>query len=206
MAAEPGRLPDLTAAFHAAGLIDVAYTREPSPLGDLLLAAGPTGLLSVAYTADGMEEARWLSGLAAAVSPRVLRAPARLDSARRELDEYFTGRRQRFGLRLDLRLIRTAFAAAVLMRTAAVPYGATATYSAVATAAGRPRAQRAVGSALGANPLVIVIPCHRIVPAHGGVGGYAGGSDTKALLLAHERRYAENVRVCDDSPAERGIS
>ena len=126
-----------------------------------------------------------LADLAARVSPRVLADPRPLEGARRELDEYFQGRRQRFELALDRRLL-SAFAGRVLAATAEIPYGATASYRDVAGAAGSPRGSRAAGNALGSNPLPIVLPCHRVVHADGGLGGYTGGVERKRALLAIE--------------------
>jgi len=126
-----------------------------------------------------------LEDLARDVSPRVLDAAWRLDEPRRELDEYFAGRRRRFDLPLDWRLSR-GFARRVLEATANIPYGATATYKQVAGEAGSPLAFRAAGNALGSNPIPIVVPCHRILHSGGGLGGYTGGVEKKRLLLTVE--------------------
>jgi len=176
--------PDLTAAAADAGLLDVAYATLDGPLGHLLLAATPAGLLRIAYSQPDTDDAV-LAELAARVSPRVLAAPRRLDRARRELEEYLAGRRRDFGLDLDLRLM-TAFAQRVLEATQAIPYGTTRTYRELATDAGSPRGFRAAGNALGSNPLPIVLPCHRVLPSTGGLGGYAGGPERKRALLAIE--------------------
>ncbi len=177
-------VPDLTAPAAEAGLLDVAYATLDGPLGHLLLAATPAGLLRIAYSEpDGDDSV--LAELAERVSPRVLAAPRRLDRARRELEEYLAGRRREFGLDLDLRLM-TAFAQRVLVAAQAIPYGATRTYRQVSTAAGSPRGFRAAGNALGSNPLPIVLPCHRVLPSAGGLGGYAGGAERKRALLAIE--------------------
>jgi methylated-DNA-[protein]-cysteine S-methyltransferase len=180
----PPALPDLTNAAAAAGLLDVAYATFDSPLGTLLLAATPRGLVRLAYVEfeDGDEV---LEQLATKVSPRVLAAPRRLDDPRRELDQYFAGRRRQFDLPLDWQLTR-GFARRVLEATNRIPYGRTATYKQVATAAGNERAFRAAGNALGSNPIPIVVPCHRILHSGGGLGGYTGGLDRKRLLLAVE--------------------
>ena len=119
------------------------------------------------------------------MSPRLLAAPRRLDEPRRELDQYFAGRRRRFEVPLDWRLTR-GFGRRVLEATARIPYGATATYKQVATEAGNARASRAAGNALGSNPIPIIVPCHRILHSGGGLGGYTGGLDKKRLLLAVE--------------------
>jgi methylated-DNA-[protein]-cysteine S-methyltransferase len=180
-AQSPSDPPEIARAAQAAGLLDVAYALHDSPLGPLLLAATERGLVLVGYTPE-----RALEELAGAVSPRVLRAPARLDAVRRELEEYFAGRRQRFELALDWRLAGRGFTRRVLRATAAIPYGATSSYARIARAAGSPRAYRAAGNALGANPLPIVVPCHRVLATGGGLGGYGGGVERKRALLAIE--------------------
>jgi methylated-DNA-[protein]-cysteine S-methyltransferase len=180
----PPELPDVSEAAAAAGLLDVAYATLDSPLGTLLLAATPQGLVRLAYVdfEDGDEV---LEELATKVSPRVLAAPRRLDDERRELDQYFAGRRRQFDVPLDWQLTR-GFARRVLEATNRIPYGATATYKQVATEAGSERAFRAAGNALGSNPIPIIVPCHRILHSGGGLGGYTGGLDRKRLLLTVE--------------------
>jgi methylated-DNA-[protein]-cysteine S-methyltransferase len=178
--------PDLATAAAAAGLLDVAYATLDSPVGPLLLAATPAGLVRIAYLDnDEQPQNAVLADMARRVSPRVLAAPRRLDTPRRELDEYFAGRRDRFDLPLDWRLM-TAFGRRVLEATAAIPYGSVSTYGDVAAHAGSPRGSRAAGNSLGANPLPIVLPCHRVVHSGGGLGGYTGGLARKRTLLAIE--------------------
>ena len=126
-----------------------------------------------------------LQRLAARISPRVLRAPARLDAAAREIEEYFTGRRHAFDLPLDFRLSQ-GFRRTVLTHLPDIGYGSTASYAAIAAAAGSPRAVRAVGTACATNPLPVVVPCHRVVCSDGGIGGYVGGVEAKQALLALE--------------------
>ncbi|HZD65526.1 MAG TPA: methylated-DNA--[protein]-cysteine S-methyltransferase [Acidimicrobiales bacterium] len=186
-APDPGRWNRLRARLADAaggdGLLDVAYTRVPSPVGDLLLAATPAGVVRVAFDTEDPDAV--LEDLALRVSPRVLEAPAPLDRARRELDEYFTGARTHFDLALDWRLT-ARFRQRVLLATAAIPYGETATYRSVAAAAGNPRAVRAAGSALATNPLPIIVPCHRVLRSDGTLGGYGGGLHRKDELLRRE--------------------
>lgn len=177
--------PDVAAAAAAAALVDVAYTREDSPVGPLLLACTPAGLVRVAYLGEHNEDAV-LEELAARVSPRVLAAPARLDAVRRELEAFFAGARHAFEIPLDWRLCRTGFSRRVLQVTSAIPYGSVSTYALVAGEAGSPRAARAAGNALGANPLPIVVPCHRVLHSNGGLGGYTGGLSIKRTLLSIE--------------------
>lgn len=176
--------PELDVAAHEAGLLDVAYGTLDSPVGTLLLAVTPVGLVRIAYL-DGDEEAV-LEELVSRISPRVLSAPRRLDEPRRELDQYFSGRRHEFELALDWQLM-TAFARRILRATAAIPYGEVSTYRQVATEAGSPNGSRAAGNALGSNPMPIVIPCHRVLHSGGGLGGYTGGLDRKRVLLGIER-------------------
>jgi methylated-DNA-[protein]-cysteine S-methyltransferase len=178
------RPPDLARAAAAAGLLDVAYATFDSPVGTLLLAATPTGLVRVAYL-DGGDQEAVLEDLAARVSPRVLAAPRTLDEPRRELDEYFAGRRSTFEMALDWQLTG-GFGRRVLQATARIPYGSVSSYKDVAAQAGSPRGSRAAGNALGANPLPIVVPCHRVVYSGGGLGGYTGGLGRKRVLLGVE--------------------
>lgn len=175
----------LVAAAAQAGVLDVAYRTVDTPVGRLLLAATDRGLVRVAYPGQGHDGV--LAQLAERVSPRILRAPGRLDPAARQLDEYFAGRRRAFELPLDLRLA-AGFRQAVLAHLALIPYGGTESYAQVAAAAGSPRAVRAVGTACARNPVPIVLPCHRVVRSDGSSGGYAGGPDAKQALLRLETR------------------
>jgi methylated-DNA-[protein]-cysteine S-methyltransferase len=165
-------------------LLDVAYGTLDSPLGELLVAVTPRGLVRLAYDDEAVED-EVLADLTERVSPRVLRAPERTDAVRRELDDYFAGRRRGFETRVDWSLVR-GFAGDVLRATARVPFGEVSTYRDVAAAAGSPRAYRAAGNALGSNPIPIVVPCHRVLHAGGGLGGYTGGLDRKRHLLRLE--------------------
>jgi methylated-DNA-[protein]-cysteine S-methyltransferase len=182
--ATAARLHDrLVAAAARDGLLDVAYRTVDSPVGALLLAATDAGLVRVAFA--GQDHDAVLAQLAEVVSPRVLAAPARLDPAVRQLEEYFAGRRRDFQVPLDFRLSR-GFRRQVLAHLTEIDYGATESYAQVAAAAGNPRAVRAVGSACATNPLPLVVPCHRVVRSDGSSGGYAGGAQAKQLLLALE--------------------
>ncbi len=180
----PDRPPDITETAASAGLIDVAYATLDSPVGTLLLATTPKGLVRLAYI-DNDDETDVLEQLADKVSPRILAAPRRLDEPRRELDQYFAGRRRHFDTPLDWRLTH-GFTRRVLQATANVPYGATTTYKQVAGEAGNALAFRAAGNALGANPIPIIVPCHRILHSGGGLGGYTGGVERKRVLLTVE--------------------
>jgi methylated-DNA-[protein]-cysteine S-methyltransferase len=173
----------LAAAAQQNGLLDVAYRVIDSPVGPLLLAATEAGLVRVAYSREDHDSV--LQSLADRISPRILNAPARLDLAARELDEYFTGNRRNFDLALDWRL-SAGFRRTVLRHLAEIDYGRTASYAAVARLAGSPKAVRAVGTACATNPLPVVVPCHRVVRSDGSMGGYLGGTEAKQTLLTME--------------------
>jgi len=169
----------------AADLVDVAFERHDSPLGALLLGATSAGLVRLGLPAEGEDAV--LDELAQRISPRILcTAHDTVTRARHQLDEYFAGHRRSFDVALDWQLTG-GFRREVLRATALIPFGATSSYRAVATAAGSPAAFRAAGSALATNPLPIVVPCHRVLPASGGIGDYRGGAAAKALLLELER-------------------
>lgn len=173
----------LAAAAQHEGILDVAYRIIDSPVGSLLLAATDLGLIRVAYAAEDHDAV--LQSLADRISPRLLDAPARLDPAALQLDEYFAGHRHSFDLPLDWRLSR-GFRRTVLAHLPEISYGHTASYAAVARMAGNPKAVRAVGTACATNPLPVVVPCHRVVRSGGGMGGYLGGPDAKRILLTLE--------------------
>jgi methylated-DNA-[protein]-cysteine S-methyltransferase len=188
--AAPPRALDIERLRHeiatradAAGLLDVAHATVDSPLGPLTVFVTRRGLLRLSYE-DEPDDAQ-LDEIAARVSPRILAAPERTDEVRRQLDEYFAGARRGFDLPVDWRLVR-GFAGAVLRATATIPFGGVSTYRDVATEAGSPNAYRAAGNALGSNPIPIIVPCHRVLHAGGGLGGYTGGLDRKRYLLTLE--------------------
>lgn len=164
-----------------ANLVDVAYAQIDSPLGPLIAAATKKGLACLHYGADD----RALQELADKISPRVMHVPAALDEVRRELDEYFEARRTAFGLRIDW-VLMGPFQQKVLKATHRIPFGQVATYRDVATKAGAPKGSRAAGNALGANPIPIVVPCHRVIRTGGSLGGYTGGLHRKEFLLELE--------------------
>ena len=163
--------------------VDVAYATVDSPVGRLVLATTAAGLVRLSFGDEDLDAV--LDGVATRISPRIIEAPGRLDAARRELDEYFSGGRQRFDVPIDWALTR-GFARRVLESTAAIAFGSVRTYRDVATAAGNPKATRAAGNALGSNPIAIVVPCHRVLRTGGGLGGYGGGLPTKEYLLRLE--------------------
>jgi methylated-DNA-[protein]-cysteine S-methyltransferase len=168
---------------------DVSYVVEDTVIGRMLLARNESGvLIASAFVRDPEAEDAVLRRLARQVSPRVLRQPRALDEARRELDAYLSGERKAFGLPTDL-VLATPFQRVVLGHLSdAVAYGHRTTYGKLAKAIERPSASRAVGAALGANPLCVVLPCHRVVASSGALTGYAGGLAAKEYLLALESR------------------
>jgi methylated-DNA-[protein]-cysteine S-methyltransferase len=165
------------------GLLDVAVTTMDSPIGTLLLMATPKGLVRIAFDYENRDEV--LGEIAVRVSPRILEAPRRLDPVRRELDRYFAGKLRDFDVPIDWALSGD-FARKVLRRTARIPYGSVASYGDLAVGVGTPRGARAVGNALGSNPIPVVVPCHRVVRTGGAIGGYGGGLPRKRWLLALE--------------------
>lgn len=166
---------------------DVCYVLEDTAIGRLLLATRADGAaLASAFTPTDADVERVLARLARLVSPRVLRGGRGPDPMRRELAEYLAGRRLEFSVPVDL-VLATPFQRQVLPALAAsVGYGQRTTYGALAASAGRPTASRAVGAALGANPLCVVLPCHRVLAKSGSLTGYAGGLAAKAHLLELE--------------------
>ncbi|MET8050812.1 methylated-DNA--[protein]-cysteine S-methyltransferase [Streptosporangium sp. NPDC005286] len=165
---------------EANGLVDVAYTTIDSPVGKLLLAATSKGLVRVAYANEDHDHV--LETLARKISPRILRAPRRLDDAAREIDEYFDRRRKAFDLPLDLSLSH-GFRQLVQRHLPEIGYGQTRSYRQIAELVGNPKAVRAVGTACATNPLPVVVPCHRVLRTDGTLGGYIGGLDAKTALL-----------------------
>ena len=170
---------------QAGDLLDIAYRTVDSAVGPLLLAATPLGLLRVAFASEGHDSV--LQGLAARVSPRVLEAPTRLDPVARQLEEFFTGRRQSFDVALDWSLSH-GFRRTVLEHlNTDIGYGTTTSYATLARLSGSPKAVRAVGTACATNPIPIVVPCHRVIRSDGAVGAYRGGPAAKRALLDLER-------------------
>ena len=165
------------------GLVDVAVGTVDSPVGELFVAVTPRGVASISF--DGMDRDRLMARFARELSPRVVAAARATDDVRRELDEYFGGARRRFDLPIDQRLM-SRFMRDVLGATSRVTFGHLATYGEIAVRIGHPGSARAVGAALGANPIPIVIPCHRVVGANGKLTGYGGGLPRKEALLRLE--------------------
>ncbi|MCW3020726.1 MAG: methylated-DNA--[protein]-cysteine S-methyltransferase [Conexibacter sp.] len=182
---DPADAAAAAARFAGRAEPDVAYAVVDSPVGALVAAVTPQGLVRLAYEdfEGGVDEV--LDSLAVKLSPRILEAPARLDAVRRELDEYFAGRRETFDVPIDWTLY-SDFGRRVLQATAAIPFGHTATYGQMAAQAGNAKASRAAGRALGANAIPIVVPCHRVIGTSGKLTGYTGGMHRKEALLRLE--------------------
>ncbi len=168
-----------------AGLLEVSFREIDSPIGRLLIASTSKGLVRIAFQNE--ERDAVLEELARKLSPAILESHSGLEKEYRELDEYFRGDRRDFDLPLDLSL-SSGFRRRVLGEMARIPFGRTSTYSGLAIAVGNPNATRAVGTACATNPIPIVLPCHRVLRADGGLGGYRGGLEAKSALLELESR------------------
>lgn len=173
-------LQDLQTEAQHQELLDVGYELYDSPVGQLLLAATPVGLVKVGF--EQTDHQSTLQDLASKVSPRILKAPSLLDPVRKQLDEYFAGKRKNFEVALDRRLSH-GFRKLVVEQLSRIPYGQTQTYAQIASTLENPKAVRAVGSACATNPLPIIVPCHRVLRSDGSLGGYLGGLATKTTLL-----------------------
>jgi methylated-DNA-[protein]-cysteine S-methyltransferase len=178
--------PDLDRRFRDAaareGLLDAAYDIVDSPLGPLFVAVSRRGVCRISYDADPEHH---VDLLGRTFGLRVLRAARAVDPPKRQLDEYFAGRRRRFDLDLDVERLAD-FHRRVLGELARVPFGETTTYGTLAARAERPRAARAVGTVMNRNPVPIVLPCHRVLGANGKLVGYGGGLERKEALLRLE--------------------
>src|ERR671922_177210 len=176
----------LLARAEREGLVDIAYATVDSPFGELLVARTDRGVLRVGLPIEGgrfRPHEEVLEQLASEVSPRVLESPKRLDEERRELEQYFDGRRRKFDVPVDWALYPAGFRGRALRAVARIPYGKVKTYTEIAKAAGNPRAFRAAGTACGHNPIPLIVPCHRVVQSGGGIGNYGGGPEMKRALL-----------------------
>jgi len=169
-------------AADAAGLVDIAYGTVETPIGRLLVAVSRRGLMRVAFEEEIDDTVIELSD---DTSLRVLRTPRGTDEVRHQIDEYFGGTRHAFDVAVDWSELR-GFTRKVLRETARIPFGSVLTYRQVAGRAGNSRAMRAAGNALHANPVPIVVPCHRVIRTGGGLGGYGGRLDRKEALLRME--------------------
>ncbi|KQM75346.1 methylated-DNA--[protein]-cysteine S-methyltransferase [Xylophilus sp. Leaf220] len=181
---------------------DTVLRRWTSPLGAIDLAATPRGLAGLWFF-DQRHRPPQLD--APGTWPLHERAHAVLDRAVAELSAYFAGSGAGFAIPLDLPGA-TDFQQAVWRALVALPLGTTTSYGALAVAVGRPAAVRAVGAAVGRNPVSIVVPCHRVVGSAGLLTGYAGGLERKAALLALERGKAAGTGIQASPSAPRAAS
>ena len=182
----PARLLDsIASAAVREGLADAVYTRLETPIGRLLIVQGKRGVVRVGFPEEPVDAL--LAQVAARLGSRIVASDRELGNTRDVFSAYFDGDDERLDLPVDLALVRSDFRreALTLLRAEIGP-GQVVTYGGLAAKVGRPRAARAVGSACATNPVPIIVPCHRVLPGGGGVGGYAGGPARKRLLLAHE--------------------
>ncbi len=149
------------------------------PFGPVYLAKTARGLCRVSFCRSEQDFMRELEKRE--LLPEF--APPRLAREAQQLENYFSGRSKRFRVAIDFRLVNTSFQRQVLEACARIPFGQVSSYSDIARRIGKPDARRAVGGALGKNPMAIVIPCHRVVAANGTIGGYTGGLDIKRKLM-----------------------
>jgi methylated-DNA-[protein]-cysteine S-methyltransferase len=162
------------------GAIMISYIEHPSPVGTLLLAATEAGICGIYF-----EEHKHFKGKDVWQQPAAQSAAAKhLASAAKQLDEYFSGQRIEFDVSLDLS--GTEFQRGVWKALNAIPFGKSISYAQHAQKLGNPKALRAVGAAIGKNPVSIIVPCHRVIGSSGEVTGYAGGLERKRFLLRLE--------------------
>jgi methylated-DNA-[protein]-cysteine S-methyltransferase len=165
-------------------MTSLVHATVDSPLGPLVIAATADGLARVVLPHE--DAAHAVAAAASALGLRPVEAPLKLAPVRRELEQYFSGRRRVFTVPLDLSTA-SGFRRRVLERMAELGYGETVTYTELAARAGNARAARAAGHACATNPIPVVVPCHRVLRRDGGLGGYASGLDDKRFLLRLEQ-------------------
>lgn len=180
--------PDLEALIRvtAPGYVgaeppEIAFGTTDTPVGRLVLAVTSRGVAACSFEDEHAIFERVGREIGGFIGPD----PRRLDPLRREIDAYFEGRLRTFTASVDLRLA-TPFARTVLQMMLAVPYGTVTTHAELAARIGRPQALHAVSNALVANPVCLIVPCHRAIEGDGGPGAYAGGPEAKRHLLALE--------------------
>ena len=167
-------------------MVEITFASYMSPSGKILIASSERGVCKIAFSAD---EDKFVHDVSSKFHSNVVRDDARLHSVIELLDSYFMGKPIKTRVTLDLR--GTDFQRRVWSEVLKIPYGKTRAYSEIAYAIGRPRAWRAVGNAVGSNPVPPIIPCHRVVRSDGSLGGYTYGISLKRELLEMERTQAE---------------
>lgn len=155
------------------------YAQIDSPLGQLTLASDGAAITALHIAGD-----RYFTAIPASWVQDLTQLP--LQQAATELAEYFAGQRRQFDVPLNA--AGTPFQQEVWRVLQAIPFGSTVSYGQIATQLGRPHASRAVGTAVGRNPLCILVPCHRVLPAGGGLGGFVAGLACKQILLTLEAK------------------
>jgi methylated-DNA-[protein]-cysteine S-methyltransferase len=187
-------------AHIALGMPEARYGFAETPVGDVLIAASDAGICEISYLEnhDRYESLREIERRGFLVYEKTAAVQPAID----QLKEYFGHERKDFSLPLDLAGV-TPFTRDVLVATNAIPYGKVQTYGDVATAIGKPRASRAVGNALGRNPIPVIIPCHRVILSSGAMGWYTGGPEIKRTLLGIEGvRYADTSSEIASTPLQ----
>ena len=177
-------LDELADAAVERGLADVTYDFVSTPIGNLLVATTERGVCRVAFEQESSDPV--LEELAGGIGARVVRSAAETAAVRDALGSYLEGERVDLGFPVDFTLMHSPFRRAVLEHLRQVRRGRVVTYGELARRAGKPRAARAAGTACATNPVPIIVPCHRVLPASGGVGGYGGGVERKRFLLELE--------------------
>jgi methylated-DNA-[protein]-cysteine S-methyltransferase len=178
-------LESVAAAAVREGLADAVFTRLRSPIGRLLVVQGSAGVVRVGF--EDEPEDRVLAEVASYLGPRIVGSDRELAATRDELDAYFAGEGDPHSLPVDLSLVAAPFRRAVLETLHdEIARGEVVTYGALAGRAGNPRAYRAAATACARNPVPILVPCHRVLPASGGIGDYGGGPERKRALLELE--------------------
>jgi methylated-DNA-[protein]-cysteine S-methyltransferase len=183
-------LESIASAAVREGLADAVFTRLSTPIGRLVVVQGPHGIVRIAFEEE--PEDRVLAQVAGRLGPRVVASDRELAPARDALSAYLEGEGDRLDLPVDLELVGAPFRRRVLETLhREVGRGEVVTYGRLAQRSGNPRAVRAVGTACGRNPVPLVVPCHRVLPASGGIGQYGGGPERKRLLLSLEGALPE---------------
>ena len=178
-------LESVAAAAVREGLADALFTRLKTPIGRLLVVQGERGVVRVSFEEE--PEDGVLAEVAARFGPRIVGSDRELGTTRDAFDAYFAGEGDPHGLPVDLSLVAAPFRRTVLETLHdEVARGKVVTYGALAQAAGNPRAYRAAATACARNPIPILVPCHRVLPGGGGLGGYGGGPERKLALLTLE--------------------